>query len=569
MTEIGTSLRQFHRPILALAILVMLAAAATMIWGVRGVAHSTAQVEHSFRVIAAIHAVVAKVREAESSARYFRITGSVEQQAEYLASLRPARQLSMDLVWLTSHDPDQHALARDLQQRANQRLEEISLLVMLQNEQGAEQARAASMAGTGIALMAALMSVADEMIGSEQALLGERRAASQTRTNVLTTVVILGIMIPMLLLALLLVGLTRENRHSRQLEREAQQAMRELEDSLVQRDRLSEQRRRLGTYAGLLQSCNSTEEAASVTARVISELMPSSGGRCYVLHASQNLADTVCRWGDELITSADLLQPDQCWALRRGQPHRTEPARGQVRCDHLDPLTSMAGLWTLCLPLMAQGVSLGMLHISARVEDVEIDADSDALEAIAEQLGLALANLQLRETLKVQSIRDPMTGLFNRRYLEENLLREVQRCERRNQPLSVLMIDVDHFKRFNDQHGHAAGDALLSQIGQTLSTMTRSEDIACRYGGEEFTIVLPETNAADARSRAEEIRIAIGSTTVQHMRQSLGPNTASIGIATFPQDGDHPERLLAIADAGLYRAKAAGRDQVAGPLPSP
>lgn len=218
---------------------------------------------------------------------------------------------------------------------------------------------------------------------------------------------------------------------------------------------------------------------------------------------------------------------------------------------------------------MAQGASLGMLHVSARVEDVERDAHSDALEAIAEQLSLALANLQLRETLRVQSIRDPLTGLFNRRYLEENLLREIQRCERRSLPLSVLMLDVDHFKRFNDQHGHAAGDALLSKIGQTLSAMTRSEDIACRYGGEEFTIVLPETDAADARRRAEEIRVAIGSTTVQYMRQSLGPNTASIGIATFPEDGDHPERLLAIADAGLYRAKAAGRGQVAGPLPSP
>ncbi|MBA2238409.1 MAG: sensor domain-containing diguanylate cyclase [Lysobacter sp.] len=342
--------------------------------------------------------------------------------------------------------------------------------------------------------------------------------------------------------------------------------MRELEDSLVQRDRLSEQRRRLGLYAGLLQSCNSSEEAANVTGHVISELLPSSGGRCYLLRASQNLAETVCRFGDESIATANLLQPEQCWALRRGQPHRTDPQHGHVRCDHLDPLASMAALWTICLPLMAQGASLGMLHVSARMEDVDADADSAALEAVAEQLSLALANLQLRDTLRVQSIRDPLTGLFNRRYLEENLLREVQRCDRRGLPLPVLMLDVDHFKRFNDQHGHAAGDALLSKIGHTLASMTRTEDIACRYGGEEFTIVLPETGAADARHRAEDIRAAIGSTTVQYMRQSLGPNTASIGVATFPADGDDPDRLLAVADAALYRAKAAGRNQVAAPV---
>ncbi|MDQ3289280.1 MAG: diguanylate cyclase [Pseudomonadota bacterium] len=568
MTAIHTSLRQYHFPILSLAILVMLGAAATMIWGVRGVARSTGQVEHSYRVVAAIHAAVATVREAESHARSYRITGSTEQLAEYLAALGPARHELSHVVSLARGDAVQHALALQLRERTQARLADITRLVALQQEEGAEQARAASMSGTGVALMKELTDIADEMVGREQALLDSRRAASRSRTNLLTTVVVLGVSIPMLLLALLLAGLTRENRRSRELELEAQQAVRELEDSLVQRDRLSEQRRRLGIYAGLLQSCNSIEEAASVTARVISELWPASGGRCYVLRASQNLAETASRFGDEPIASADLLQPEQCWALRRGQPHRTDPRHGQVRCDHLDSTTSMAGVWTLCLPLMAQGASLGMLHVSALDKDVDADVDSAALEAIAEQLSLALANLHLRDTLRVQSIRDPLTGLFNRRYLEENLMREVQRCERRGLPLSVLMLDVDHFKRFNDEHGHAAGDALLSKIGQTLSAMTRSEDIACRYGGEEFTIVLPETDAADARHRAEDIRAAIASTTVQYMRQSLGPNTASIGVATFPQDGDHPERLLAVADAGLYRAKSAGRNQVAGPIQS-
>jgi diguanylate cyclase (GGDEF)-like protein len=168
----------------------------------------------------------------------------------------------------------------------------------------------------------------------------------------------------------------------------------------------------------------------------------------------------------------------------------------------------------------------------------------------------------LRETLQHQSLRDPLTGLFNRRYLEENLARELHRCARRRTPLSLLMIDVDHFKRFNDTHGHAAGDALLAQVGRTIAGSIRAEDMACRYGGEEFTVILPETDAATAHARAETIRRALESTSLVHLRQTLGPVTASIGVSTWPEDGTTPEVLLQVADAWLYRAKAEGRNRV-------
>lgn len=299
-----------------------------------------------------------------------------------------------------------------------------------------------------------------------------------------------------------------------------------------------------------------------MTASVIGELLPHAGGRCYVLRASQNLAESSGHFGQDAVSSADLLQPQECWALRRGRPHRTDDDHGHVRCTHLDPDIDLTGIWTICVPLMAQGAALGMLHINARESASEADNDTSVVEAIAEQLGLAIVNLQLRETLRVQSLRDPLTGLFNRRYLEENLQRDMQRCERRGLPLSVLMLDVDHFKRFNDQHGHAAGDALLARIGQVLQELTRDEDIACRYGGEEFLVVLPEAEADSAHRRAEQIRSAIGSTTVSHLRRTLGPNTASVGVATFPADGDAPAMLIEVADAALYRAKAGGRDRV-------
>ena len=161
-----------------------------------------------------------------------------------------------------------------------------------------------------------------------------------------------------------------------------------------------------------------------------------------------------------------------------------------------------------------------------------------------------------------QSLHDPLTGLYNRRYLEEHLQRELLRGERRHRPLTVVMLDVDHFKRFNDRHGHAAGDALLAKVGQTLREMVRNEDVACRYGGEEFTLVLPETDRGTGLRRAEEIRAAIGAITVLHAREVLGPVTASLGLAVYPEDAKDGASLVQLADAALYRAKHAGRNRV-------
>ena len=164
--------------------------------------------------------------------------------------------------------------------------------------------------------------------------------------------------------------------------------------------------------------------------------------------------------------------------------------------------------------------------------------------------------------MRTQSLRDSLTGLFNRRYLEVSLARDLTRAIRRSQPLAVLMLDVDHFKRFNDSFGHDAGDTLLAQFGELLATLARSEDVACRYGGEEFTIVMQEADAALALDRAEDIRRQVAEMQVLHRNQNLGQVTVSIGIASYPQDGDSPEQLLRRADRALYTAKHNGRNQV-------
>ena len=167
-------------------------------------------------------------------------------------------------------------------------------------------------------------------------------------------------------------------------------------------------------------------------------------------------------------------------------------------------------------------------------------------------------------------MRDGLTGLFNRRYLEESLAREIARCERRGQPLAVLMLDVDHFKAFNDRHGHAMGDAALSAFARLLKAKCRAEDIACRYGGEEFTLILPETDLDTALERAEDIRAEAALLRIGDPTGTMLGITVSIGVALMPQHGAVGVELMRAGDAALYRAKHQGRDRVAvAPLHEP
>lgn len=555
-----TRLRPYRYPSMALAAGLLLAVGVAMVWGIAELRRGISWVEHSYLVISEIDAGQVALRRSEAAARGFRRTGAAAQQADYLMIVPEVLEHLDNLVRLTGDNPGQNDRARRWRDLVHTRLGELEGL--LDETSASKTADEAIRHDVLFSRTHRTSALATEMRSVERRLLLQRRQTTYQRTNQLTVFVVLGTAIPLILLGMLLTGLLRENRRARKLEREARDAMQELEASFAQRDGLSEQRRILGIYAGMLQSAQDVAEAFSLTVETLERLLPHAGGRCYTLHPSADIADTAARFGTEAISSIDILSPNQCWALRRGQPHRTDGEHGHIKCQHLDQDVPLTGLWTLCVPLIAHGTSFGMLHVSAPERGPSADNDTALVEAIAEQLSLAIANLHLRETLRLQSLRDPLTGLFNRRYLEENLNRELQRCARRGLPLTVMMLDVDHFKSFNDEHGHAAGDALLSQIGQTLGSLVREEDIACRYGGEEFTVVLPEAGAEEAALRAEGIRGEIGSTTVNHLRSTLGPRTISIGVATFPADGDTPAQLLAKADRALYEAKAQGRDRV-------
>ncbi|HZQ92470.1 MAG TPA: diguanylate cyclase [Terriglobales bacterium] len=326
-----------------------------------------------------------------------------------------------------------------------------------------------------------------------------------------------------------------------------------------------EQLRRLSELADFLQSCYTSEEAHAVIASAMPGFFPDCSGALFVLTASHNLLDAVVRWGDRQ-PGEMVFAPDQCWALRRNRPHENLSLDPAQRCSHLP---ASAGVASVCIPLAAQGDSIGMLMLlgNAIPEPQASGRDPAARRRLAitvsEHIALALGNLRLRETLRHQSLRDPLTGLFNRRYLEESLEREVHRAARSGKPLAALMVDVDHFKRFNDAFGHEAGDLMLREIGNLLQTGVRGEDVACRYGGEEFALVLPDAAADEARRRAEQQLERARRLSVRLHGELLAAITLSIGVAAFPEHRRTPADLLRAADHALYRAKHSGRDRVA------
>ncbi len=218
-----------------------------------------------------------------------------------------------------------------------------------------------------------------------------------------------------------------------------------------------------------------------------------------------------------------------------------------------------------CLPLVAQGETVGLLYLE---EAADYKIDDQDLAVFTETTAFALANLRLRERLRNQSVRDVLTGLFNRRYLEETLELEFARARREQRPASIIMLDIDHFKRFNDLHGHDAGDLVLKAVGQVIKGTIRTSDIACRYGGEEFMLVLPGNTVEEAAALAERVRTATEQIEISHNNATLGKVTMSLGVRGISRNGDLPADVVAAADRALYAAKGAGRNTFAiAPLP--
>jgi diguanylate cyclase (GGDEF)-like protein len=362
-------------------------------------------------------------------------------------------------------------------------------------------------------------------------------------------------------------------------------ALREREDAMAQARRTSDQlsagmtvlRRRneevstLGEMSRVLQTQMSLRESLEVASVFCTRLLPDTKGEIYLFRNSADLLELASRWGagaDEAV--GEMMEPSACWGLRRGQMHRCEQA-GDLRCPHLSPPAN-DGSFDLCLPLISYGEVLGLMHVRGDAAGLAPTASTEQLgamaHAMAEQVALTLSNTKLRRVLRDQSIRDPLTGLYNRRYMEETLARELARATRHRTTLALVVADLDHFKRINDTHGHATGDIVLRAAARQIAAHVRAGDVACRYGGEEFVLILPECSKEAAIAKAEELAERLRKLTLS-VEEGRAPNdalpirvTASFGVASSGEDGNDPAALFEAADRAVYAAKRAGRDRV-------
>ena len=547
---------------LFLALGLILSTIAVQVYRVVGDLVDASQwVAHSMDVREEIILTLASLHDAEASQRAYMISGNAERLADYSAAMPNVIEHSAKLQQLVADNPPQAENATRLAGLLDARLGAMHVVLEEFGRSGIDGARASVQMERSRADDIQIDRAGQSMLRFEEALQSSRQKRTSEQALLTRLMTIGAIVLSILMLGVALVLVLREQRHRLASMLEARLANRDLLSSLGDSQRLGQSMRELAELGEMLQGCRDIDEAAAGLVISLPRLLPSSSGSVHLINASQNLIQVIAHWGSASQHETTIFTADDCWALRRGHAYPLAGAAPAFTCKHLQTATEVQLEHAhLCVPMIAQGEILGVISVSSEHNIDETERSN--IIAACESISMALANLKMQETLRMQSLHDPLTGLYNRRYLEASFEREIQRAERRKLPLSVLMLDVDHFKRCNDDFGHEAGDTLLAHLGTLLRKSVRSEDVTCRYGGEEFTILMPEADTELARARAEEIGAAVRNMDVSHRNLSLGKVTISIGVATSGEHGRTPEELLRNADNALYLAKNSGRDRV-------
>ena len=309
-----------------------------------------------------------------------------------------------------------------------------------------------------------------------------------------------------------------------------------------------------------LQLCTGLEQTQQCAARAFEQLLPATSGVLCLISNSRQAVELVASWNGSSAFS-DSFALDACCGLRSGHTRWRKPGQSEVHCAHFH---DKAPEYYACIPLAAHGETLGMVYIECPSPGVAamVEAHQEPLDSMVELISMSIAGLNLRHRLEQQSIRDSLTDLFNRHFMEIALERELSRAARQHKPLSVLMLDVDHFKHFNDTFGHEAGDFVLREVAETLRETVRNEDIVCRYGGEEFVVILPEVGLEAAMERAEDLRRMVSQIRMRYRGEDLKEVRVSIGVALYPEHAESMGQILRAADSALYCAKHSGRNCV-------
>lgn len=544
-------------------VLLLVLALAWVVWKSIDAAEDSARlVAHSVQVRESLASIKEDFHAATAAQRGYLLTGRTSFLGDYYRALTPLQVLFDELDSQLSGHAGQTERAQQLRELIELRIAQMNEAIELLRETDPSSIPRLLVQDERLHVEQELRRLGAQIETVEQERLATLQRASRASAANSKQIALTAILTSALALLSALWVIGREQHRSVRSQLEIRSSHERLQDSLEQSRSMAGDLHALTQFGERLQSCRDLDEILTATRIASLRLLPGCDGAVFLLNASKNLIELAVSWG-EPPRGEPVFAPESCWSLRSGQIYDCLPGQPQQRCPHLsdrnEVVTDAPPAGSRCIPLSAQGESLGILHL--RLLNTPSKREDELAQALGKQLSLAVANQNLNTTLRSQSIRDPLTGLFNRRYLEASFVRELDRASRRQLPLSLMMLDVDHFKRFNDEHGHDAGDRVLQAFGELLLRLSRKEDIACRYGGEEFALILPEIDAKSALTRANELRAQLSQLHLFHHSRPLPGVTASIGIACFPDHGERPGELIARADAALFQAKRAGRDR--------
>ncbi|WP_164730533.1 sensor domain-containing diguanylate cyclase [Pelagibacterium montanilacus] len=537
---------------------------------IRQVIDASEWVEHETEVQLELARLESELLNAETGQRGYILTANPAFLAPYYEGQARALVRLSRVAGVTDLEAGLSGQLDELTATITEKFDEMALSLSLMQAEGQAEAREQVASANGKLLMDRIRTLIGAMRTTTERELADRRAAFEAAQFQLYGALAVFVIGSLLLIGLLVYvtrqELLRRTRDAVEIEGYA----RSLNASVAELKRERNEIRALNDAAGYMQSCDTIPELTALLSPTLARMFSDFQGQVLVHAPSRNRLDCVAAFGGAPTLGA--VAPSECWALRRGQDHRREKGGTAPLCSHLTDISGKGGVGTLCVPLVAHGDTIGLLTLTLKcpenrehkeVEEAELlDQAQRLAETMGAQLGLTIANLRMRESLRQQAIRDPLTDAFNRRYLDAIGDKILAQSARFGQQLAVVMIDVDHFKHYNDLHGHVAGDQALIAVSGFIQSRIREADWLFRYGGEEFLLIMQGLDAEDAREKLDALRAEISEFQFTNGDGVLPAVTISLGCAIFPDQARDLPELIAMADGALYEAKHNGRNRL-------
>ena len=509
--------------------------------------NSSEWVEHSHVVSANLQLESQRIDRIEPALALYQLTYNDSQFHNAETNAVALYSNSLDLQQLVKDSSDQSRLARQLSSQAGALVGVINALTPTSPPPEMQ--------------LLNCRETVTLMQHKEAELLRERTDQTSIEDNLGKAVGVGSTSLSLVIVVVLFGFLIKDLRQRRHYEKQIFETNDQLAGTIRALERRAREAELMTDARNELQLCVNSQQAQESAARSLEKLLPATSGAICLINSTLHVVEMAASWNNPT-AFLDGFSLESCCGLRSGRVRWRKPAQSAVHCGHFTG--AGAPDHYVCLPMAAHGETLGVAYIECPSAGVAamVEFQAPLLLEMIEMASMAIASLNLRSRLEHQSVRDGLTGLFNRHVLELGLDRELRRAVRQGTTVAVLMLDVDHFKKFNDDFGHEAGDSVLRQVAEILTHTMRSEDIICRYGGEEFVAILPDVGLEAALERAQHLRRIVSETRPLFRNEDRRGITVSIGVAMYPQHADSTETLLRAADRALYEAKHQGRNRI-------